>query len=75
MMQIDGMLCRYTLLNVDYYNVMYVQTKYIHLFGSVPTDGKCTEKGHQHTVPCLSLPFITYVILMHPPLHLVGVSI
>ena len=32
------MLCRYTLLNVDYYNVMFVQTKYIHLFGNVPTD-------------------------------------
>ena len=28
----------YTLLAVDYYNVVYVQTKYIHLFGDIPTD-------------------------------------
>eukprot|EP01051_Picozoa_sp_SAG22_P003704 SAG22_NODE_183_length_16031_cov_36.647000_16_plen_539_part_00 len=28
----------YTLVNVDYYNVLFVQTKYIHLFGDIPTD-------------------------------------
>ena len=28
----------YTLLAVDYYNCVYVQTKYIHLFGDIPTD-------------------------------------
>ena len=28
----------YTLVNVDYYNVMFVRTKYIHLFGDIPTD-------------------------------------
>lgn len=28
----------YTLLNVDFYNVLYVQTEYIGLFGDIPTD-------------------------------------
>jgi hypothetical protein len=28
----------YTLLCVDHYNVVYVQTQYIHLFGDIPTD-------------------------------------